>query len=332
MKNSHVKQSYYWGSAYKMLSKDSVRRLQAAVEDPDLEGTRYRLIELIGRGGMGSVYLVEDIELQRKVALKVMNLTDPAGDISKRMWKEAQIVAQLEHPGIVPIHDVGVLPDDRVFYAMKYVQGSRLDEYRSKGATQAEVLRLFQKICEAVAFANAHGVIHRDLKPENIMVGPFGEVLVMDWGVAKVLQNSDPNLPAHYKSWGDSETNTQHGTIIGTQGYMSPEQARGEIDSLDQRSDVYSLGAILSFLLSETDKRLSAICKKAMAELPADRYPGAEQLATDIAHFSDQQPISAYRENVVERALRWIDRNRFVVYLVVTYLILRFLVLLFINR
>jgi eukaryotic-like serine/threonine-protein kinase len=332
MKNSHVKQSYYWGSAYKMLSKDSVRRLQAAVEDPDLEGTRYRLIELIGRGGMGSVYLVEDIELQRKVALKVMNLTDPAGDISKRMWKEARIVAQLEHPGIVPIHDVGVLPDDRVFYAMKYVQGSRLDEYRSKGATQAEVLRLFQKICEAVAFANAHGVIHRDLKPENIMVGPFGEVLVMDWGVAKVLQNSDPNLPAHYKSWGDSETNTQHGTIIGTQGYMSPEQARGEIDSLDQRSDVYSLGAILSFLLSETDKRLSAICKKAMAELPADRYPGAEQLATDIAHFSDQQPISAYRENVVERALRWIDRNRFVVYLVVTYLILRFLVLLFINR
>lgn len=314
-----------------MLSKDSLHRLQAAVEEPDLEGTRYRLIERIGRGGMGSVYLVEDVELQRKVALKVMNVTDPSGDIAKRMWKEARIVAQLEHPGIVPIHDVGVLPDDRVFYAMKYVQGSRLDEYRSKGPTQAEVLRLFQKICEAVAFANAHGVIHRDLKPENIMVGPFGEVLVMDWGVAKVLQNSDPDVALH-KSSRDSETDTQHGTIIGTQGYMSPEQARGETDSLDQRTDVYSLGAILSFLLPETDKRLSAICKKAMAESAADRYPGAEQLATDIAHFSDQQPISAYRENVVERALRWIDRNRFVVYLIVTYLILRFLVLLLMNR
>jgi serine/threonine-protein kinase len=315
-----------------MLSKDSVHRLQAILEEPDLEGTRYRVIEQIGRGGMGSVYLAEDTELQRKVALKVMNLTDPSGDISKRMWREARIVAQLEHPGIVPIHDVGLLPDNRVFYAMKYVQGARLDEYRDKGPTQAEVLRLFQKICEAVAFANAHGVIHRDLKPENIMVGPFGEVLVMDWGVAKVLQNSDSDVSKQPESSLGSETDTQHGTVIGTKGYMSPEQARGETDSLDQRTDVYSLGAILSFLLSEKDKRLEAICKKAMAESRADRYLGAEQLASDIAHFSDQQPISAYRENIIERALRWIDRNRFVVYLVVTYLILRFLVLLLINR
>ena len=315
-----------------MLSKDSVYRLQAVLEEPDLEGTRYRVIERIGRGGMGSVYLAEDLELQRNVALKVMNLTDPSGDISKRMWREARIVAQLEHPGIVPIHDVGVLPDNRVFYAMKYVQGARLDEYRSKGPTQAEVLRLFQKICEAVAFANAHGVIHRDLKPENIMVGPFGEVLVMDWGVAKVLQTSDSDVFKHPESSQSLETDTQHGTVIGTKGYMSPEQARGETDTLDQRTDVYSLGAILSFLLSEKDKRLEAICKKAMAESKADRYSGAEQLASDIAHFFDQQPILAYRENVIERALRWIDRNRFVVFLVVTYLILRFLVLLLINR
>jgi serine/threonine protein kinase len=315
-----------------MISNASLHRLQAALEEPDLEGTRYRLIERIGRGGMGSVYLVEDIELQRKVALKVMNVTDPSGDIAKRMWIEARIVAQLEHPGIVPIHDVGVLLDDRVFYAMKYVQGSRLDEYRSKGPSQAEVLRLFQKICEAVAFANAHGVIHRDLKPENIMVGQFGEVLVMDWGVAKVLRNSDTDPAAVGKTALNSETDTQHGTIIGTQGYMSPEQARGETDSLDQRSDVYSLGAILAFLLTKTDKRLEAICKKAMAEFPSVRYAGAEQLASDIAHFSDHQPIVAYRENVLERGFRWIDRNRFVVYLVVTYLILRFLVLLFLKR
>jgi eukaryotic-like serine/threonine-protein kinase len=314
-----------------MLSKDSVHRLQAVLEEPDLEGTRYRVIERIGRGGMGSVYLAEDLELQRKVALKVMNLTDPSGDIAKRMWTEARIVAQLEHPGIVPIHDVGVLPDDRVFYAMKYVQGSRLDEYRSKGPTQAEILRLFQKICEAVAFANAHGVIHRDLKPENIMVGPFGEVLVMDWGIAKVLRSSDSDASQHPQSEAP-ETETQHGTIIGTKGYMSPEQARGETDTLDQRTDVYSLGAILTFLLPQKEKRLEAICKKAMAESPTDRYSGAEQLASDIAHFFDQQPILAYRENVIERALRWIDRNRFVVYLIVTYLILRFIVLLFLNR
>ena len=317
-----------------MLSKDSIDRLQKVLEEPDLEGTRYRVIERIGRGGMGSVYLAEDFELQRKVALKVMNLTDPSGDIAKRMWREARIVAQLEHPGIVPIHDVGVLPDGRVFYAMKYVQGSRLDQYRSKGATSTEILRLFQKICEAVSFANAHGVIHRDLKPENIMVGPFGEVLIMDWGIAKVLRNSDPIASAHSESEAqqNSETDTQHGTVIGTKGYMSPEQARGETESLDQRTDVYSLGAILSFLLPQTDKRLAAICKKAMAESPADRYFGGEQLASDIANFFDHQPISAYRENLVERALRWIDRNRFVVYLIVTYLILRFLVLLLINR
>jgi serine/threonine protein kinase len=319
-----------------MLSNHSLHRLQAVVEEPDLEGTRYQVIERIGHGGMGSVYLVEDIELQRKVALKVMNLTDPSGDIAKRMWREARIVAQLEHPGIVPIHDVGILPDNRVFYAMKYVEGSRLDEYRSKGPTLAEMLRLFQKICEAVAFANAHGVIHRDLKPENIMVGPFGEVLVMDWGVAKALRNSDPNPAMHSESLASSQTHTQHGTVIGTKGYMSPEQARGETDSLDQRTDVYSLGAILSFLLTadhpETDKRLTAICKKAMSESLPDRYFGAEQLASDIANFFDHQSISAYRENILERTLRLIDRNRFVVYLIVTYLILRFLVLLFMNR
>ncbi len=315
-----------------MLSKDSLHRLQAVVEEPDLEGTRYQVIERIGRGGMGSVYLVDDFELKRKVALKVVNLTDPSGDIAKRMWREARIVAQLEHPGIVPIHDVGTLPDGRVFYAMKYVQGSRLDQYHSKGPTQAEMLRLFQKICEAVAFANAHGVIHRDLKPENIMVGPFGEVLVMDWGIAKVLRNSDPDTSVISEASQNSETDTQRGTVIGTKGYMSPEQARGETDTLDQRTDVYSLGAILSFLLPETDKRLAAIRKKAMAESPTDRYSGAEQLASDIAHFSDHQPVSAYRENVLERALRWLDRNRFVVYLIVTYLILRFLVLILINR
>jgi eukaryotic-like serine/threonine-protein kinase len=317
-----------------MLSKDSLQRLQAVLEEPDLEGTRYRVIKRIGRGGMGSVYLAEDFELQRKVALKVMNLTDPSGDIAKRMWREARIVAQLEHPGIVPIHDVGILPDGRVFYAMKYVQGSRLDQYRSQEPSQAEVLRLFGKICEAVAFANAHGVIHRDLKPENIMVGPFGEVLVMDWGVAKVLRNFDPRIAKNSQSFNtpNLETDTQYGSVIGTKGYMSPEQARGETDTLDQRTDVYSLGAILSFLLPETDKRLTAICKKAMAESSSDRYLGAEQLASDIVHFFDQQPISAYRENVMERALRWIDRNRFVVYLVVTYLFLRFLVLLLINR
>jgi serine/threonine protein kinase len=325
-----------------MLSKDAVQRLRAAVEEPDLEGTRYRVIEKIGQGGMGTVFLAEDSELQRKVALKVMSLVDSSGDLTSRMWKEARILAQLEHPGIVPVHDVGSLSDGRVFYAMKYVQGSRLDLLPRKGTTQTELLRLFEKICEAVAFANAHGVIHRDLKPENIMVGPFGEVLVMDWGIAKVMQQSE--IKPVSISPPQKASDTEHGTVIGTRGYMSPEQERGE-SSLDQRADVYSLGAILYFLLtgehpysqpvqvpSQIPKRLGAVCRKAMAASPEDRYKSGDELASDIAKFVDHQPVSAYRENPIERAARWIDRNRFVVYLIVTYLLLRFLVLIFLNR
>ncbi|HSE43471.1 MAG TPA: serine/threonine-protein kinase [Acidobacteriota bacterium] len=325
-----------------MLSKGALQRLRELVEEPDLEGSRYQLLERIGQGGMGTVFLAEDSQLQRKVALKVMNVVDASGDLTARMWKEARILASLEHPGIVPIHDVGSLPDGRVFYAMKYVQGNRLDEYLKNEITQAELLRVFEKICEAVAFANAHGVLHRDLKPENIMVGQFGEVLVMDWGIAKLLQESEQ--PVDSSSQTTDGVHTQKGTIIGTRGYMSPEQQQGNLE-LDQRTDVYSLGAILYFLLtrehpyteplqipSKVPKRLAAICRKAMATAPEDRYSTANELGTDIARFIDHQPVSAYNENVLERAARWVDRNRFVVYLILTYLLLRFLVLLFLKR
>ena len=328
-----------------MLSKDALKRLQAVVEEPDLEGTRYRVIERIGQGGMGTVFLAEDSELQRKVALKVMNLVDSSDDLTSRMWKEARIIAQLEHPGIVPVHDVGTLSDGRIFYAMKYVQGSRLDHVLKENTDTDGILRLFEKICEAVAFANAHGVIHRDLKPENVMVGPFGEVLVMDWGIAKLLRQTENGLSGALNSLHPNSTDTDHGTIIGTRGYMSPEQERGESGSLDQRTDVYSLGAILYFLLTaehptsepvqilpKIPKRLAAICRKAMAASLENRYKTANELASDIAKFIDHQPVSAYRENPFERAVRWIDRNRFVVYLIVTYLLLRFLVLIFLNR
>jgi serine/threonine protein kinase len=270
-----------------------------------------------------------------------MNLVDSKADLTSRMWKEARILAKLEHPGIVPIHDVGSLPDGRVFYAMKYVQGSRLDVVARKNLTQPELLRLFEKICEAVAFANAHGVIHRDLKPENIMVGPFGEVLVMDWGIAKLVEQSEEATSSALTT--SKKSDTQDGTIIGTRGYMSPEQESG--GSIDQRADVYSLGSILYFLLAgehpysesiqmpaHVPKRLAAICRKAMAQTPGERYATANELGSDITRFIDHQPVSAYRENPLERAARWIDRNRFVVYLIVTYLLLRFLVLIFLNR
>src|SRR5271154_6365998 len=151
------------------LSDDAVARLQLASALPDLGGTRYRLVERVGSGGMGTVYLAEDSILRRRVALKILDLPDERGDLSVRLLREAHILARLEHPGIVPVHDAGTLADGRGFYAMKFVEGERLDALVGRMVPIPERLRIFQRICEAVAFAHAHGILHRDLKPENVM-------------------------------------------------------------------------------------------------------------------------------------------------------------------
>ena len=177
----------------KWLSDQALDRLRAAADAPDLSGTGYVLLDKLGAGGMGGVFRVEHTALGRQVALKVIGIVDSSGEFSARLLREARIIAQLEHPGIVPVHDVGTLPDGRVFYTMKLVQGRRLDQQRDELGGVPERLRTFQKICDAVSFAHAHNVLHRDLKPQNIMVGPFGEVLVMDWGLAKLL---DADIPA----------------------------------------------------------------------------------------------------------------------------------------
>jgi len=166
------------------LSDAALRRLRDAADAPDLTGTKYEIVDRIGQGGMGTVYRARDRELHRDVALKVIRLPEASPDIAGRMLREAHTLAQLEHPGIVPIHDVGTLSDGRTFYAMKLVRGAPLDALPPD--PPAERFRIIERLCEAVAFAHAHGVIHRDLKPQNVMVGPFGEVLVMDWGVAKL--------------------------------------------------------------------------------------------------------------------------------------------------
>ena len=160
---------------------------------------------------------------------------------------------RLEHPGIVPVHDAGVLPDGRPYYTMKRVQGRRLDEHVANAGI-SDRLRIFLRICDAVAFAHAHGVLHRDLKPSNVMVGPFGEVLVMDWGLSKLMaedgqRNRGPGNPARGVQRRRAREH-RTGSILGTPGYMAPEQRSGE--ALDQRADVYSLGAILRFLLKWT--------------------------------------------------------------------------------
>ena len=174
----------------KWLSDDRLNHLRSIVGNPDFSSTKYTFVKELGRGGMGTVYLAEDTELNRHVAIKVLNTPEVTDDLRNRMIREAQIIARLEHPGIVPVHDVGTLPDGRIYYAMKFVRGSRLDEYAAQGASLRDRLRKFQAVCDAVAFAHAHGVIHRDLKPQNIMIGSFGEVLVLDWGVAKLKRQN----------------------------------------------------------------------------------------------------------------------------------------------
>jgi serine/threonine protein kinase len=283
------------------LSDDTLSHLRYITETPDLSGTRYQLLRELGRGGMGVVYEVHDHELRRSVAMKVVD--DP-------MHGEAQIIAALEHPGIVPVYDVGFVADGRLYYTMKLVRGVRLDEWAREQRGRTEALRLFARICEPVAFAHANGVVHRDLKPENVMVGEFGAVLVMDWGVARTDDVEHDRV------------------IVGTLGYMPPEQSRG--DRADARSDIYALGAMLEFLLQHerVPRPLQAIVQRAMAKDPRDRYGDARELATDVLHFLDGEPVSAYRESVFERSGRWIGRHRALLALLAAYLVMRAAVLL----
>lgn len=328
----------------KWLSDDRIDHLRELTVEPDFSATKYQLASELARGGMGTVYLAEDTELNRQVAIKVLNPPDVTTDLRQRMMREAQIIARLEHPGIVPVHDAGVLPDGRVFYAMKYVRGRRLDEYAAETDSIRDRLRKFQAACDAVSFAHAHGVIHRDLKPQNIMIGSFGEVLVLDWGVAKILQKRELadaseadtlRLPRNNSNHNSGDTS--QGTIIGTRYYMSPEQARGEVDRLDERSDVYSLGAVLCFLLTnespktarprtvnpKVSKAAEAICLKAMSVDVDARYTTAVELSRDIGKLLDSEPVSAYRENVFEKTGRWAAKNRFLILLVLAYLVMR---------
>jgi len=295
--------------------------------------------------------------------LKILDLPELRADLSARLLREAQILGRLEHPGIVPVHDAGTLANGRAFYAMKFVEGERLDMLAKRIDAIPDRLRIFQRICEAVAFAHARGILHRDLKPENVMVGPFGEVLVMDWGVAKILREDRTPREDHAEVPVEGSQNaaaemkplkTEHGTVLGTAGYMAPEQARGEIDRLDERADIYSLGAILQFLLGTKQpaaggerlnntsapraeggfapKAVAAISQKAMAEDRANRYASVSDLASDIARYLDGSPVSAYPENVFHKVARWATRYRVAIGLVLAYLIVRALLLFWLRR
>jgi eukaryotic-like serine/threonine-protein kinase len=225
----------------------------------------------------------------------------------------------------------------------------RLDQHVKQLDSLPERLRLFLRICDAVAFAHARGVLHRDLKPANVMVGSFGEVLVMDWGLAKVLKESADanetvfatrNTQASEKEETQATAVTGHGTVMGTPGYMSPEQERGDTEKIDTRSDVFSLGALLKFVAQKRannsseklPRALNAICEKASAPLPQDRYASVSDLAADVSRFLDGLPVSAYSENLLEKTRRFYQRHQVAILLITAYLVMRFLVLYFFHR
>lgn len=327
------------------LSDATLEHLRRVADWPEMVGGRYRVLEKIGSGGMGSIYLAHDAELQRNVCIKVLYSFDNDPLFVERIRSEARILARLEHPGIIPIHDVGALADGRIFYVMKHVRGKRLDEHAAQLHSLPEALQLFERICEPIAFAHAQGIIHRDLKPENVMVGSFGEVLVLDWGVAKI--SSDPTPPVEpVRSQPPREGITAPGTILGTPGYMAPEQARGDQDAVDARADVHALGAVLHFLLTGTvhgekgtvhgersrtaphksnavPRPLQAICRKALAPEPRDRYPSVTALSEDVSRFLAGARVLAHAESGLEKARRFASKYRTPILLVLAYLLMR---------
>ena len=342
----------------KFLPDQVVARLQTEMRTPDLSGTRYRPIKPLGYGGMGTVWLAQDSILQRPVALKILTAEDSSPDLAARLMQEAMILARLEHPGIVPVHDAGTLPDGRTFYCMKQVEGQTLDRYAGKLPLR-EKLRLFQRVVEPLAFAHSRGIIHRDLKPSNVMVGSFGEVLIVDWGLAKVLHAAGASMIAPNRVTGDIEASsaaqqvsghefavqaenaTAHGTVLGTPGYMAPEQERGDVNLIDQRTDIFALGSILQYLLQEPpgshqseaySRPLQAICAKAKSTEILARYASAQEMAAEVGRYLDGMPVSAYRENFFERTARLVSRNRVAVVLVLAYLFMRLLFILFSRR
>jgi serine/threonine-protein kinase len=231
---------------------------------PDtLVGARYRVARRIGKGGMGEVMAARDEQVGRDVAIKRMRAAAPGERAIQRFMREASIQGRLEHPAIVPVHEIGHDTDGLPFFVMKKLAGTTLakilEDHKSARDSQAElgkgssfslqrVLRAFAEVCLAVEFAHVRGVVHRDLKPDNIMLGDFGEVYVLDWGVAKVVGEEDGGFADVDSSGGSGENATLAGTTIGTPGYMAPEQVRGA--DIDGRTDVYTLGCLLFEILA----------------------------------------------------------------------------------
>jgi eukaryotic-like serine/threonine-protein kinase len=257
------------------------------------------------------------------------------------------------------VHDAGVLADGRAFYVMTLVRGSRLDDLAATLSSLPERLRLIVRVADAVAFAHAHGIVHRDLTPSNIMIGAFGQVLVMDWGTAKVAPSNpgNPSDPgnrgngegagavtqvaqvAHVARVGDvarvDRVETGAGVVVGTPGFMAPEQERGDAARADARADVYALGALLGWVLDPTNggpreapRPVAAIRDRAMRHEPDLRYPSAEAFGAELSRYLDGLPVEAHQETAFDRLARFGRTYRVAILLVAAYLFMRILLLL----
>lgn len=276
------------------MSDTVLRGLRTALNAAHSSEERYRLLEEIGRGGMGVVYRAHDSVLDRDVAVKVLD---------HGVLTEARTTAQLEHPGIVPVHDAATLDDGRYFYAMKLVRGERLDRWLRSDPSLAERLSVFLRICEPVAFAHSRWIIHRDLKPANVMVGSFGEVLVLDWGIA-----CRPGVAAS----------------AGTPGFSAPEPRASAA------ADIYSLGRILQVMLPEPVARpLGAICARAAALDANHRYASVLELVADVNRYLAGERVLAHRENALEQSRRVVEKHKALVGLLAAYLLMRAVLLLY---
>jgi serine/threonine-protein kinase len=318
---------------------------------PPMVADRYERRSLLGSGGMGEVWRVHDRLLRRTVALKVIRSQLTGRRMLDRFQEEAQVSAQLQHPGIIPVHDYGQLDDGRVWFTMKEVRGRTLEELLTdvhrawrlgmsageSGFTFRRLLEAFLRVCETMAYSHSRGVVHRDLKPSNIMLGGYGEVLVLDWGLAKVMGTGrGGDLPPVDLAGGGASGSTRVGAITGTPAYMSPEQAQGESAAAGPPADVYALGATLYDLLCErpprlansprklvmmvavgkpfpspraaaagppVDEELERICLRALAHDVDDRYPDAGAMAADLAQWLDDA-----RKR--ERAMAFVEQSQ----------------------
>jgi serine/threonine protein kinase/tetratricopeptide (TPR) repeat protein len=367
------------GSAAGIVAAGTIRmgppRASGARPEPDVDGGpmaagggptavpgRFVILRRHARGGLGEVFVAYDKELHREVALKEIR-PDRAddGESRARFVLEAEITGSLEHPGIVPVYGLGEFGGGRPFYAMRFVQGDSLKaaierfhaadgparDTGERALALRDLLRRFIDLCNAIAYAHSRGVLHRDIKPGNVMLGKYGETLVVDWGLAKVIGRAEGGAGivaerALRPASAGGSTPTVAGSALGTPAFMSPEQAAGQLDRLGPRSDIYGLGATLYCLLTgraplddgdgdtgerlrrarageipaprqvkrEVPPALEAICRKAMARVLEDRYESAKLMADDVEHWLADEPVDAWREPVTTRTRRWAKRHR----------------------